>query len=54
MIKTLAIVLVVALAALLAFAATRPDTLRVERRASIKAPPEKIFPLIQDLHAWRA
>lgn len=54
MIKTIAIVVVVALAALLAFAATRPDTLRVERRTSIKAPPEKIFPLIQDLHAWRA
>jgi len=32
----------------------KPDTFRVQRAASIKAPPEKIFPLINDLHAWGA
>ncbi len=31
-----------------------PDTFRIERRAAIAAPPEKIFPLINDLAAWRA
>lgn len=52
MIKTIAIVVVVLLAALLIFAATKPDTFRVQRAASIKAPPEKIFALINDLHSW--
>jgi uncharacterized protein YndB with AHSA1/START domain len=52
MLKTIAIVVVVLLAALLVYAATRPDTFRVQRSASIKAPPEKLFPLINDLHSW--
>ena len=30
------------------------DTFRVERKVSIKAPPEKIYALIEDLHAWGA
>jgi len=46
------VVAVVAIAAILIYAATRPDTFRVERRASIKAPPEAIFPLISDFGAW--
>ena len=54
MLKTIAIVVVVLVGALLAFAATKPDTFRVQRAASIKAPPEKIFPLINDLHSWGA
>jgi uncharacterized protein YndB with AHSA1/START domain len=47
-----ALVLVVLIAAVLIFAATRPDAFRVERTISIKAPPEKIFPLINDFHNW--
>jgi len=39
---------------ILIFAATRPDTFRVQRSTSIKAPPEKIFPLINDLQRWGA
>jgi uncharacterized protein YndB with AHSA1/START domain len=54
MLKTIAIVVVVLVGALLAFAATKPDTFRVQRAASIKAPPETIFPLINDLHSWGA
>jgi uncharacterized protein YndB with AHSA1/START domain len=42
------------IAALLVYAATKPDTFRFERSTFIKAPPEKIFPLIDDLHAWSA
>ena len=38
--------------AVLAYAATRSGTLRVERATSINAPPEKIFPLINDFHRW--
>ena len=37
---------------LLIYAATRPDTFRVQRSAAIKASPDKIFALINDLHAW--
>src|SRR5258708_29137796 len=46
------IVLVVLIAAILIFAATRPDTFRVQRSITINAPQAKIFPLINDLHAW--
>ena len=46
------IVVVIVLAAVLIFAATRPDTFRVQRATSIKAPPEKIFALIDDFHNW--
>ena len=48
----IAAVLVVAVGAVLAYAATKPDTFTVQRNASIKAPPEKIFPLINDFHSW--
>lgn len=52
MVKIIAVIVVVLIAALLIFAATKPDTFRVQRSASIKAPPEKIFALINDLHSW--
>jgi uncharacterized protein YndB with AHSA1/START domain len=57
MLKTIAYVvaiLVVVVAGILIYAATKPDTFRVQRSASIKAPPDKIFALINDLHAWSA
>jgi uncharacterized protein YndB with AHSA1/START domain len=54
MFKTIAIVVVVLIAALLAYAATKPDTFRVERAASIKAPPEKIFAVLNDFQRWEA
>lgn len=43
-------VIVVGVAGVLAFAATKPDSFRVQRATSIKATPEKIFPLLNDLH----
>ena len=52
MFKTIAIVVVVLIAALLVYAATKPDTFRVERSASIKAPPEKVFVLLNDFQRW--
>ena len=52
MFKKIAIVVLVLIVAVLAYAATRPDTLHVQRSASVKAPPEKIFPLISDFHHW--
>jgi hypothetical protein len=51
MLKTIAIVAVILIVALLIYAATKPDVFRVERSASIKAPPEKIFPLVNDLQS---
>lgn len=50
----IAAVLVVVVAGILVYAATRPDTFRVQRSASIKAPPDKIFAMINDLHGWSA
>ena len=35
-----------------AYAATRPDSFRVERRLRIAAPPEKLYPLISDLRGF--
>lgn len=52
MIKAIAISVVVALAVILGYAATRPDTFRFQRTISIKAPPEKIYALINDFHQW--
>lgn len=52
MVKKIAIAVGVIVAGVLGYAATRPDTFRVERMATVKAPPEKIYPLIQDFHAW--
>ena len=34
--------------------ATKPDSFSVQRAISIKAPAEKIFPLINDFHQWVA
>lgn len=50
----IAAVLVVAVTVVLALAATKPDTFQVTRTMSIKAPPEKIYPLIADFHRWTA
>ena len=55
MLKILAIIVVVVLvvvAGILIYASTRPDSFRVQRSVGIKAPPQKIFPLIDDLKAW--
>ena len=54
MFTILASVLVALVVALLVYAATKPDTFRVQRSASINAPPEKIFALIEDYHRWPA
>jgi uncharacterized protein YndB with AHSA1/START domain len=54
MVKKVALIVLVLIAALLAYAATKPDTFSVQRTASIKAPPEKIYPLISDFHSWSA
>jgi hypothetical protein len=52
MFKIVAIVVVVLVLAVVGFAMTKPDNYRVQRTTSIKATPEKIFPLINDFHSW--
>jgi hypothetical protein len=57
MLKAFAVIgcLVVAgIAVVLILAAMKPDQFRVSRSAAIKAPADKIFPLINDFKAWTA
>lgn len=54
MLKITLIVIALLVLAVLGYAASGPDHFRVERSAIIKAPAEKIFPLINDFHQWDA
>ena len=57
MLKTLAIIgviVVVVIAGILLYAATKPDSFRVQRVVLINAPSDKVFPLINDFKAWPA
>jgi hypothetical protein len=54
MITTIVLVLAAVVVALLAYAATKPDTMQVQRSATIDAPADRIFPLIADFHNWGA
>ncbi len=47
-------ILAVAVIGVLLLASTKPDTFRVTRAATIKAAPDKIYPLIADFHRWTA
>ena len=46
--------IVAAVAALLLYAATRPDSFRVERSVVIAAAPEKVYAQIEDFRKWQA
>jgi len=52
MLLKIIVVILLLLGAILLFAATKPGTFRIQRSLLIQAPPEKIFPLINDLHNW--
>ncbi len=54
MLVLIVFVVVVLVGGLLAYASTRPDSLQVTRAADIAAPPETIFPHINDFHRWAA
>jgi carbon monoxide dehydrogenase subunit G len=54
MFKIIALVIIVLIVAVLIYAATRPDTFRIQRATSVNAPPEKIVPFINDFHRWAA
>ena len=46
-------VIAVLIAAVLLFATTKPNTFEVQRSITIKAPPEKVYALIDDFHRWQ-
>ena len=54
MVKIIVVAVIVVIAGILALAATRPDSFRVERSAQISAPPQKILSLVNDFHQWGA
>ena len=49
---TALIVILAAIALLLLLASTRPNVFRIQRTARIRAPAERIYPLIEDFHRW--
>lgn len=52
MLKTIALIAVLLLAGVLIYAATKPDSFRIERRISIQAPPDKVHALINSFDSW--
>ncbi|MDB5472656.1 MAG: hypothetical protein JWR84_4216 [Caulobacter sp.] len=55
MLKIILIILglvALAVAGLVAFASTKPDTFIIQRSTTINAPPARVYALIQDFHQW--
>ena len=54
MLITIILIVLLGVAVLLGYAATRPSNFEVRRGTTIQAPPETIFPLLEDFHQWDA
>ncbi|MEO6447512.1 MAG: SRPBCC family protein [Gemmatimonadaceae bacterium] len=54
MLSNIIIVLAVLIVGLLVYAATRPNSFRVQRSTRIDAAPAAIFPHVNDFHKWSA
>jgi uncharacterized protein YndB with AHSA1/START domain len=52
--RKILVTVVVLVVAAVAFVTSRPSTYRVERSATVAAPPEAVFARIADFHAWEA
>ena len=52
MLKTIALVGLLGIVAVLVVAALRPDNFRVARSATVQAPPDRLHALINDLHQF--
>jgi hypothetical protein len=52
MIWKITITIVILIALVFLFSATKPKTFHIQRSISIDAPADKIFALIDDLHNW--
>ena len=48
------LLLIAVVGVVLLYANSRPDTFRVERRATIQAPPERVFAMLNDFREWMA
>lgn len=53
MIKKILIAAALLIIALVVFIATRPSDFRITRSATIPAPPDMVFPHVNDLHKWQ-
>ena len=51
-IAIVAVLLAVAIVVVLILALGKADTFSVQRETAVKAPPDRIFPLINDFHQW--
>ena len=47
-------IVIAAVILVLILAAAKPDVFRVERKITIKAAPEKVYPHLDDFHLWQA
>jgi hypothetical protein len=54
MIKKIAAVLAAVIAVVLVLATTKPNTFEVQRSATVSAPPDSVWPYLDDFHRWRA
>lgn len=52
MLKKIGIVVVLLIVVVLGLAATKPDTFSLQREATINAPREKVFALVNDFREW--
>lgn len=52
MLKKIAVVLVVIVAGLAAFIATRPSEFRIARSRTVQAPPDVVYAYVSDFHKW--
>ena len=52
MFKKILLLLVVGLAGLAVYVATQPDHFRIERRATVNAPPQAVFTQVNDFSKW--
>lgn len=54
MFKIIGLIIVLLVAGVLIYATTKPDSFRIERSTTIKAPPEKISAYLSDFKQWAA
>ncbi len=52
MLTWIVVIIVIAILAVLGFAASKPGSFSVVRTTDIKAPPEKVLALINDFREW--
>jgi hypothetical protein len=54
MLKKISMALILVMVVILGLALTQPDSFKVQRSATIKAPPAKVMAYLDDFHQWQA